>query len=87
MTTFENKCVILSSIWIDYQEDLDFVDFILDHEIALTLASAIDEGQMDATKKTSDLINVAYEALLSGIGLSNTGFEHLDDLMTAFQAQ
>lgn len=87
MTTFENKCVILSSIWVDYQDDVDFVDFILDHEIALTLANAIDEGAMDTTPMTSDLINVAYGALLAGFGLADAGFEHMDDLMTAIQAR
>jgi hypothetical protein len=87
MTTFENKCVILSSIWIDYQDDVDFVDFILDHEIALTLANAIDERLMDTTPMTSDLIDAAFDALIAGFGLSDAGFEHMDDLMTAIQAQ
>ncbi len=87
MTTFENKCLILSTIWLAYQDDIDFADFVLAHEMALAFANAIDEGIMATTTIASDLINVAYDELLAGFGLTDSGFEHMDDLVSAIQDQ
>lgn len=83
MTTFENKCIILSDIWLNYRNDTEFVDFIEYNDLGLPLAYAISEGIVDTTELATNFINETFDLLLAGLGIDDTGFEHLDDLMSA----
>ena len=85
MTTFENKCAILSDIWLNYRTDTQFVDFIEYNDLGLPLAYAISEGIVDSTDIASGFINETFDLLLAGLGIDDTGFEHLDDLMSSVE--
>lgn len=84
-TTYENKCSILSDIWLNYRTDTQFVDFIEYNDMGLPLAYAIAEGIVDSTDIASDFINETYDLLLAGLGVDDTGFESLDDLMSSVE--
>jgi hypothetical protein len=82
-TSFENKTLILSDLWLNYRNDEDFVDFVSYNDLGLPLAYAISEGIVDSTETASNFINETFDLLLAGIGIDDTGFESLDDVLMA----
>lgn len=82
-TTYENKCAILSDIWLNYRNDTEFVDFIEYNDMGLPLAYAIAEGIVDSTEIASGFINETFDLFLAGLGVEDTGFDSLDDVMSS----
>ena len=84
-TTFENKTGILADVWLNYRYDTEFTDFIEYNDLGLPLAYAINEGIVDSTDIASGFVNETFDLLLAGLGAEDTGFEHLDDLMSSVE--
>jgi len=82
-TTYEDKCAILSDVWLNYRNDTQFVDFIEYNDLGLPLAYAISEGIVDSTEIASGFINETFDLLLAGLGIEDTGFDSLDDVMSS----
>ena len=77
-TSFTNRCRILSELWLDYRDDEEFQDFIQYNDLGLPLAYAIAEGIVEKTEIASNFIN---DILLSALGVKDTGFETIEDLL------
>ena len=82
-TTYDNKCSILSDIWLNYRNDTEFADFIEYNDLGLPLAYAIAEGIVDSTELATNFINETFDLLLAGLGVEDTGFDSLDDVMSS----
>ena len=82
-TTYDNKCSILSDIWLNYRNDTEFADFIEYNDLGLPLAYAISEGIVDSTELATNFINETFDLLLAGLGVEDTGFDSLDDVMSS----
>jgi hypothetical protein len=81
MTTFENKCIILSDLWLNYRNDEEFTDFIQYNDMGLPLAYAISEGIVKSTTLAEAFINEAFDLLIFGMEIDeDTGFETMEDL-------
>lgn len=80
-TAFTTKCVILAELWMDYRNEEEFQDFIDYNDLGLPLAYAISEGIVEKTDIASNFINEAFDILLSAVGIEDTGFESLDDIL------
>ena len=80
-TTFENKCSILSELWLNYRKDEEFQDFIEYNDLGLPLAYAISEGIVEATPMAETFIAETFAVLLSGLELDDLGFENLDEVL------
>jgi hypothetical protein len=82
MTTFENKCDILSDVWITYRNDDQFQDFISYNDLGLPLAYAISNEIVKDTERSRKFIDEAFDLLLAGLGINeDVGYEHLDDIL------
>jgi len=81
-TTFENKCIILSDLWLNYRNDTEFVDFIEYNDMGLPLAYALSEGIVNGTELSTKFIDETFDLLLAGVGVDDIGFEDLEDLLT-----
>lgn len=79
-TTIENKCSILSELWMDYRDDVNFADFISYADLGLPLAYAIDNEIVKLTPNAEKFIVEAFDLLVTSMGLEDTGFEELDDI-------
>jgi hypothetical protein len=66
---------------MDYRVDSEFQDFIEYNDLGLPLAYAIAEGIVEKTDIASNFINEAFDILLSALGVEDTGFNSLDDLL------
>jgi hypothetical protein len=82
-TTFENKCVILADLWLNYRYDTQFSDFVEYNDLGLPLAYAINEGIVDTTDLATNFVNETFDLLLAGLGTDDTGFDSLDDVMSS----
>ena len=79
-TTIENKCNILSELWMDYRDDVNFEDFISYADLGLPLAYAISNEIVKITPQSERFIVEGFDLLVSSMGLEDTGFETLDDI-------
>jgi hypothetical protein len=80
-TAFKTRCQILAQLWMEYRGDTEFQDFVEYNDLGLPLAYAIAEGIVEKTDIASNFINEAFEILLSALGVEDTGFESLEDLL------
>jgi hypothetical protein len=81
-TTFENKCIILADLWLNYRKDSDFIDFVEYNDLGLPMAYAIAEGVVSTTEIATGFVNETFDLLLAGIGVDDTGFDNLDELLS-----
>lgn len=82
-TSYENKLTILSDLWITYRHEDEFTDFIEYNDVGLPLAFMVDCGIATTSDRGKSLINETFDLLLAGLGIEDTGFETLEDLLGA----
>lgn len=81
-TTFENKCLILADLWLNYRDDEQFEDFITYNDMGLPLAYALSEGIVKGTEVSTKFIDETFDLLLSGLGIEDSDYQSLDDLLS-----
>lgn len=81
MTTFENKCAILADLWINYRYDEQFTEFIAMNDLGLPLAYLLDTEIVAKTDVASSFVEETFSLLIDSLGIEDTGFESLDDLV------
>ena len=81
VTSFENKTLILSDLWLNYRSDENFEDFIKYNDLGLPLAYAISEGIVESTGVAENFINETFELLLSALDIEDEDFECLEDIL------
>ena len=85
-TSFENKCAILSKIWMEYRDDEDFEDFVAYNDLGLPMAYMIDNGIVEIEDGSigGNFINETFRILLSAFAIEeDLGFEELEDVFSA----
>ena len=82
MTTFENKCIILADLWLNYRNDVEFDDFITYNDLGLPLAYALSEGIVNGTESSDKFIDETFDLFIFGLGIVDTGFDSLDEMMS-----
>lgn len=80
-TTFENKCLILAELWIDYRDEPDFKDFVSYNDLGLPLGFLIGEGLVTPSNKAKEMLDETFDMLLVSLGVEDAGFTNLDELM------
>jgi hypothetical protein len=79
-TTFQNKCNILSELWMNYRHDQNFEQFISYNDLGLPLAYILSSGIANATEASERFIQETFTLLLSSLEVDDTCFETLDDI-------
>ena len=85
MTPFSKKCEILGDLWLNYREDEAFDDFIEYNDLGLPLAYAISNEIVHTAPRAEMLISETFDILLGALGIEDTGFETLSDILEAGQ--
>lgn len=80
-TTFENKCAILSDLWMGYRVDKKFEDFVEYNDIGLPLAFLVDEELVKPAPQAKAMIDETFDLLIAALGVEDTGFDSLDEMM------
>lgn len=87
-TTFMDKCVILSDLWMGYRTDEEFKDFIEYADLALPLAYMISNEIVSSTDTARQLVEEAWRIFLGGLNIPNDiGFESLEHLLDYTEVQ
>jgi hypothetical protein len=82
-TPVEAKAAILSDLWLNYRNEEEFNDFITYNDLALPLAFAIDSGIVEVNPKIRAFMDEAWDLLLAGLEIEDTGFNTLDEMLQA----
>ena len=82
-TDFRGKAEILAELWLDYRDDEEFKDFIEYNDLGLPLAYAIANGIVESNSIAEGFVEEAFTILLAAIGVQDTGFDNLQDLLEA----
>lgn len=83
-TAFSDKCNILSDLWLNYKDEIEFQDFIDYNDIGLSLAFCITHDIVASTDTAAGYINESFDLLLESIGAEDTGYTSLDELLMGF---
>jgi hypothetical protein len=79
-TTFQDKCNILSELWMNYRNDDNFEEFIKYNDLGLPLAYGIANGIVKPTEISDKFINETFNLLLSSLEVEDNGYVTLDDV-------
>lgn len=83
-TDFSNRCNILADLWLNYKNDTEFSDFIEYNDIGLPLAFAISQEIVVASDMATQYINETWDLFLESLGIKDTGYSSLDELLLGF---
>jgi hypothetical protein len=81
-TTFDNKCIILADLWLNYKGDVEFQTFIEYNDLGLPLAYGVANAIIEASDKATNFINETFALLLDGLGVEDNDYQNLDDLLS-----
>jgi hypothetical protein len=79
-TKFENKCLMLSELWIKYRNDTGLTDFFSYNDIGLPLAFLVSEKIVIPTDMAKSMISETFDLFLAAMETEDEGFESLEDL-------
>lgn len=82
-THYSNKCAILAELWMNYRGDKEFKDFIEYNDMGLPLAYFIDNKVVESTDIAERFVEETFDIFVVSLGLEDTGFESLDELLAA----
>lgn len=81
-TPFSNQVLILAELWMNYRDDEEFKDFIEYNDLGLPLAYGVANNLIESLSDTGiTMVGETWDLLLGGLGVEDTGFEYLDDLL------
>ena len=82
-TTFENKCAILSDLWLNYKDEAELRDFVEYNDLGLPLAYLIHTELVAVKESGTSYIDETFNLLCEGVGVDLDGeYESLNELMT-----
>lgn len=81
-TPFSSRVTILADLWMNYRDDEEFLDFVEYNDLGLPFAYGVSSNLISKLGVTGEsLIDETWDLLLSGLGVEDTGFETLDDVL------
>jgi len=79
--SFDNKCAVLSDLWMQYRFDKQFEDFVSYNDIGLPLAFLVSEELVKPNPQAKSMVEETYDLLLAALDKEDGDFESFDDLM------
>jgi hypothetical protein len=84
-TTFDNKALILSQVWMQHKTDDEMADFFEYNDIGVPLAFAFAEGIINHTPTLEQYVNESFSLFLEALGIEDTGFDDLQELWDSLE--
>jgi hypothetical protein len=66
---------------MDYREDKEFQDFIEYNDLGLPLGYAVSANLVNPNEMTEQFVGETFELLLTSLGLTDTGFDSLSEIL------
>ena len=87
-TPFSNQIEILAELWIEYRDDEEFKDFIEYNDVGLPLAYGLANRLVESpTESGKAMLQETWDLLLAGLGVQDTGYLDLEELMNAWRSR
>ena len=86
-TTFDSKALILGQVWLTLKDESEWRDFIWYNDIGLPLSFAFSEKIINYTTDLEKYINETWDLLLEAMQLEDIGFDDIQDMFDAQDAQ
>jgi len=67
-TPIDIRAEILSQVWVDFRNDVEFEEFVAYNDLGLPLAYAFNAGLATITPKGIDIINETFDLLVEATG-------------------
>jgi hypothetical protein len=83
MTDFEDICIILGELWMNYRNSSEFDDFLQYNDLGLPLAYAISTNIIEDSEMAKAYINETWLLFIEAIGIEDKGFKTLEDVFEA----
>lgn len=81
-TTFENKCAILSDLWLNYKDNEELQDFVEYNDLGLPLAYLIHTELVSVNESGISYVDETFNLLCKGLGVDlDAEYESLNELM------
>ena len=81
-TTFENKCAILSDLWLNYKDNEELQDFVEYNDLGLPLAYLIHTELVSVNESGIVYVDETFNLLCKGLGVDlDEEYESLNELM------
>ena len=81
-TTFENKCAILSDLWLNYKDNEELQDFVEYNDLGLPLAYLIHTELVSVNESGISYVDETFNLLCQGLGVDlDEEYESLNELM------
>ena len=81
-TTFENKCAILSDLWLNYKDNEELQDFVEYNDLGLPLAYLIHTDLVSVNESGISYVDETFNLLCTGLGVDlDAEYESLNELM------
>jgi hypothetical protein len=80
-TSFENKCEILSELYLHWRGSEAFADFISYFDLGLPLSFVLSKGIVSSTPEAQKIVNDTFSELLNHLGEEDWDWQSLDDLL------
>jgi hypothetical protein len=81
-TTFDNKCAILSDLWLNYKDNEELADFVEYNDLGLPLAYLIHTGLVTVNESGISYVDETFNLLCHGLGVDlDEEYESLNELM------
>lgn len=79
--TWENKCNILSDLWLSYRHEDQFKDFVSYNDLGLPLGFLISEQLVTPNDLAKQMVEETYSLLLATLEVDDGDYETIDDLL------
>jgi hypothetical protein len=80
-TDYAKRSEILHHLWINYNDNEDFEEFIDLNDLGLPMAYFIHKGIVESTPMAEDLVNQSFQALLDMFEVEDKGFKSLQQIL------
>jgi hypothetical protein len=70
---------------MDYRSDTEFQDFIEYNDLGLPLAYAVSSDLVEILPIAESYIDETFELLITSLGLTDTGFDSLSEILDSAQ--
>lgn len=80
-TSFENKCAILSELWIRDRNAEGYKEFVEFNDLGLPLAYAIHNGLVVKTSRSDELVSETFAMFLDILGVEDDGWHDYQQIL------
>jgi hypothetical protein len=82
-TSIENKITILSSVWMNCRDEVEYGELFEFCDIAFPLAFCVEASIVARSERADVFFDEAFELLLELLEIEDTGYLNFDEMLDA----